>query len=591
MRKKFKQRTFSGQIRYYYILLFLAVFLMCGILYAVTAYRMLSDSENNTLQYSLQMVENNVQSLIQSVNDSSKIVAFQDTVQKMLNKKEPLSYEERMELQDTVIQTAACCDGISSIYLFDEEGESYLAGNIYEVEEIRSWIKDTSGYEAALKEQEVENFNYAVFTYQTGREPEQNIISFIRPVRNLDTMENMGILAVNVPYDSFMATFSAVTGQNGMEVAVLGRNGEALVSSGEGAWLAEEALEMEEGVYDVREHYGNKYKLGMVSEDQGTWTVIGAIPKNEAMSVMRQYTLLNVLIVGIGMILCVVGASFQTTKIIRPIRNILSSMKKIKEGKLERISVIETNEEIDYLQQHYNQMLNETEELMSQKVEEQRMRRKYELSLLQAQIKPHFLYNTFDSVCALAMMGRTDDVYTMMQALGQYYRNSLHKGQEIITVKEELNIVKNYLIIQSFRYDDVFEAVYDVDKEVEPYPMIKLILQPLVENAIYHGFREHELQGTITIRAKDDGDYIKLQVEDDGIGMDQEKLDQVLNRTEDNQGKRFGLFGTIQRIHLYYQEEQKKLVEIQSEKGKGTVITVRIPKEKGEENAQRISDR
>ena len=565
MRKKYKQRTFSGQIRLYYLILFLVIFALCGILYAFTAYRTLSESEDNTLQYSLQMVENNMQSLIQSVNDSSKIVAFHDMVQRLLKKGTTLTYEEQMELQDTVIQISSCSDGISSIYLFDEGGEAYLAGNIFE---IRSWLEDDSGYEAAIKDQEVENFNYVIFTYEMVSAPGQKIISFIRPVRNLDTLEDMGILAVNVPYTRLEETFSTITGQNGMEVAVLDRGGEVLAASEGGEWLADAALDPEEGVYKTAEQNGEKYKVGVIGEDQGAWKIVGAIPKSESVSAMRQYTLLNVLIVGFGMVMCTVGASFQTTRIIRPIQNILNSMNKIREGKLERIKVIETNEEIDHLQQHYNQMLDETEKLMTQKVEEQRMRRKYELSLLQAQIKPHFLYNTFDSVCALAMMGRTDDVYTMMQALGQYYRNSLHKGQEIITVKEELNIVENYLIIQSFRYDDVFEVVYDIDEAVKTYRMIKLILQPLVENAIYHGFREHELQGTITIRAKDDGDYVKLQVEDDGIGMDQEKLDAVMNRTEDNQGKRFGLFGTIQRIHLYYQEEKKKLVEIRSEKGK-----------------------
>ena len=169
----------------------------------------------------------------------------------------------------------------------------------------------------------------------------------------------------------------------------------------------------------------------------------------------------------------------------------------------------------------------------------------------------------------------------MMQALGQYYRKSLHKGQQIIAVKEEVEIVENYLIIQSFRYDDVFEVEYDIDDSVKECKTVKLILQPLVENAIYHGFRENDLQGTITIRAKDDGDYVKFQVEDDGIGMEKEKLDRILYRTEDSPEKRFGLFGTIQRIQLYYQQEN--LVQIDSEVGKGTVITVRIPKEKNEE--------
>ena len=127
-------------------------------------------------------------------------------------------------------------------------------------------------------------------------------------------------------------------------------------------------------------------------------------------------------------------------------------MEQVKEGRLERVEVIETNAEMDELQKHYNQMLDETEQLMTQKVEEQRMRRKYELSLLQAQIKPHFLYNTFDSVCALAMMGETKAVYTMMQALGQYYRKSLHKGQQIIPVKEEIAVSYTHLTLPTTPY-------------------------------------------------------------------------------------------------------------------------------------------
>ncbi len=580
--KKFKQRTFSGQIRYYYIFLFLLIFLLCGILYMVTAFRMLSASDNNILQYSLQMVENNMQALVRSINDNSKIVAFDEVIQNTLKKEGNVSYKERMELQDTLVQMVACCDGITSIYLFDLQGENYLAGDIYEVEAIRSWLNDTSGYESTLEKQNLERFNYVIFTYQAKEDSDQQMISFVRPVRDIDTLDVLGTLAVNISYSRLEEVFSVISEQNEMDVAILDRNGDTLITSPRGSWLAEEKME-KDGAYVEKEHEGEKYKTGIISQSDGAWKIIGAIPRSESLSVIKQYTLLNILLVVLGMIMCVVGASFLTAKIIRPIKNILDSMKKIGEGKLERIQIVETNAEIDYLQQNYNQMLDETEILMSQKVEEQRLRRKYELSLLQAQIKPHFLYNTFDSVCALAMMGRSQDVYKMMQALGQYYRNSLHKGQEVITVKEEIDIVRNYLIIQSYRYDNVFKAVYDIDESVNSCRMIKLILQPLVENAIYHGLREPELTGTIIIRAKDGGNYVILQVEDDGIGMEKEKLDFVLNRSEENQGKRFGLFGTIQRLRLYYQDEEEKLVEIWSEKGKGTVITIRIPKEKGEE--------
>lgn len=585
MTKRFEKKTFSEQIRFYYILLFLLVFIICGGLYIVTARRLVESSEDKSLDYSLQMVEGNMESLLKNINDDSKIIAYNEVVQNTLQMEMPLDYESRANLQDAINQIAACCEGISSIYLFDNEGEAYTAGNVYEVEEIRSYLKETSMYQSELKKSGGSSKDSFVFSYQTYLDENRQIISFIRKIRNLDTMEDMGILAINIPATRILETFSQISLQNNMEIAVLDQDKNIIAASSEGDWLKEmsekEKLKTGTEAFKVVLNDGKRYRIGKVESESQDWSVVAALPRSETLAAMQAYALFSVICILAGMGMCVFGASQITRRINRPLKNILSSMEQVKEGRLERVVVIETNAEIDELQKHYNQMLDETEQLMTQKVEEQRMRRKYELSLLQAQIKPHFLYNTFDSVCALAMMGETKAVYTMMQALGQYYRKSLHKGQQIIPVKEEIEIVENYLIIQSFRYDDVFEVEYDIDDSVKDCKTVKLILQPLVENAIYHGFRENDLQGTITIRAKDDGDYIKFQVEDDGIGMEKEKLDRILYCTEDSPEKRFGLFGTIQRIQLYYQQEN--LVQIDSEVGKGTVITVRIPKEKDEE--------
>ena len=585
MTKRFEKKTFSEQIRFYYILLFLLVFIICGGLYLVTARRLVESSEDKSLDYSLQMVEGNMESLLKNINDDSKIIAYNEVVQNTLQMEMLLDYESRANLQDAINQIAACCEGISSIYLFDNEGEAYTAGNVYEVEEIRSYLKETSMYQSELKKSGSSSKDSFVFSYQTYLDENRQIISFIRKIRNLDTMEDMGILAINIPATRILETFSQISLQNNMEIAVLDQDKNIIAASSEGDWLKEmsekEKLKTGTEAFKVVLNDGKRYRIGKVESESQDWSVVAALPRSETLAAMQAYALFSVICILAGMGMCVFGASQITRRINRPLKNILSSMEQVKEGRLERVEVIETNAEMDELQKHYNQMLDETEQLMTQKVEEQRMRRKYELSLLQAQIKPHFLYNTFDSVCALAMMGDTKAVYTMMQALGQYYRKSLHNGQQIIPVKEEIEIVENYLIIQSFRYDDVFEVEYDVDDSVKECKTVKLILQPLVENAIYHGFRENDLQGTITIRAKDDGDYIKFQVEDDGIGMEKEKLDKILYRTEDSPEKRFGLFGTIQRIQLYYQQEN--LVQIDSEVGRGTVITVRIPKEKDEE--------
>lgn len=585
MIKRFGKKTFSEQIRFYYILVFLLVFLICGGLYLVTTRGLVESSENKSLDYSLQMVEGNMESLLKNINDDSKIIAYNETVQSTLQMEMPLDYESRANLQDAINQIAACCEGISSIYLFDNEGEAYTAGNVYEVEEIRSYLKETSMYQSELRKSGGNSKDSFVFSYQTYLDENRQIISFIRKIRNLDTMEDMGILAINIPATRIMETFSSVALQNNMEIVVLDQDKNIIAASSDGDWLKDttenEKLTSGTDAFKVVRNDGKRYRIGKVESESQDWSVVAALQRSETLAAIQSYAMFSIICILAGMALCVFGASCITRRINRPLKNILSSMEQVKEGRLERVEVVETNAEMDELQKHYNQMLDETEQLMTQKIEEQRMRRKYELSLLQAQIKPHFLYNTFDSVCALAMMGDTKAVYTMMQALGQYYRKSLHKGQQIIVVKEEVEIVENYLIIQSFRYDDVFEVEYDIDDSVKECKTVKLILQPLVENAIYHGFRENDLQGTITIRAKDDGDYVKFQVEDDGIGMEKEKLDCLLYRTEDSPEKRFGLFGTIQRIQLYYQQEN--LVQIDSEVGKGTVITVRIPKEKNEE--------
>ena len=588
MKTKFFKLSFSDQIRYFYVSLFLLVFVLCGSLYLFYANKQISDSEDSTLEYSLQVVESNMEALIENVNDYSKVIAFHEVIQESLQsvKKESLSYEERIALQESIILMAACCDGISSIYLFDGNGESYIAGNIYEIELIRKNLQDAGIYQEVLNRQDVGTSSSLILSYEKeGIQEQQQMISYVRLIRDLDTLEPLGILAMNISTNRIRETFTSVSDQTGMEVAILDEEGKIIMTSSGSEWLETQVFEdTGRDSFQVVSQNGETYKIGKIKGENGSWSIVGGIPRSKTLSEVKQYTVFSVLIVLLGMVLCVMGASFITRRISVPLKNILSSMERVKDGKLERVDVIETNQEIDTLQQHYNQMLDETEKLMGQKVEEQRLRRKYELSLLQAQIKPHFLYNTFDSVCALAMMGRTQDVYTMMQALGQYYRSSLNKGQEIITINEELRIVENYLIIQSFRYDDVFDVVYDVDESVKQYKMIKLILQPFVQNAIYHGFREHDLQGTITIRAKDDGDYVKLQVEDDGMGMPEEKIQELLQNSEKNQGKRFGLYGTMQRIGLYYHQENKKLFDIQSELGEGTVITVWIPKEMGEES-------
>lgn len=579
MKRDFNKMQFAHQIRTFSLIIYIVIFILCGSLYLIMANNMAASSENNTLEYNMQVIENNMDRLISTVNDYSRIISYSDSVQNALKEESVTDYINIQDLQDAVIRMASSCEGISSVYLLNNKGEAYIAGNIYEGNSIKEQLQNSTWFQDALKQDSNYSINSEIITYKNNSSQRRKSVSFLRVINNLETLESMGLLVINIPYEKVEETYRSVGNADGIKTMVLDKKGDIVASSIEDSTLEEKILSSdlqgEPGKYVILDHNGTRYKIGEVMATDGEWKIISAISRTETLSIMRKYTLFYVLIMALGIALCIFGTSFITQRISVPLQNVLTSMEKVEQGKFERIKEIQVNQETNELQEKYNQMLDDTEALMVQKVEEQRQRRKYELSLLQMQIKPHFLYNTFDSVCALAMMGRTEDVYTMMQALGQYYRNSLHKGQEVITVKEELNIVENYLIIQSYRYEDVFQVVYDVDESVREVSMLKLVLQPLVENSIYHGFRENELQGTITIRAKDEGDFVKLQVEDDGIGMTEEKLAQIVN--EKDASKRFGLHGTVQRIKLYY--DNQELVKIDSKIGEGTIITLLLPKE------------
>ena len=224
MKTKFFKLSFSDQIRYFYVSLFLLVFVLCGSLYLFYANKQISDSEDSTLEYSLQVVESNMEALIENVNDYSKVIAFHEVIQESLQsvKKESLSYEERIALQESIILMAACCDGISSIYLFDGNGESYIAGNIYEIELIRKNLQDAGIYQEVLNRQDVGTSSSLILSYEKeGIQEQQQMISYVRLIRDLDTLEPLGILAMNISTNRIRETFTSVSDQTGMEVAIL----------------------------------------------------------------------------------------------------------------------------------------------------------------------------------------------------------------------------------------------------------------------------------------------------------------------------------------------------------------------------------
>jgi two-component system, sensor histidine kinase YesM len=219
---------------------------------------------------------------------------------------------------------------------------------------------------------------------------------------------------------------------------------------------------------------------------------------------------------------------------------------------------------------------------MEQIIYEQEAKRKSEFEVLQAQINPHFLYNTLNSAVRMIGIGKSDEVVTTISSLSKLFRISLSKGKTMITVKEELEHVKHYLIIQQIRFKNKFDYEIEAQEEVLSCKTVKLILQPIVENAIQHGIEQMVDLGHIQIKVMREKDQVLFQVIDNGLGMPGERVEQILNgKVKSKQGSGVGLRNVHERIQLYFGKEYG--IQISSLVEEGTTVTIVIPAVEEEE--------
>lgn len=295
------------------------------------------------------------------------------------------------------------------------------------------------------------------------------------------------------------------------------------------------------------------------------------------------------------LIIAAVGFSFVAAwaisrSIYIPIKRLHDVTTTITKNDLQALVTHDNVDEITELGMSFNIMIGKIRDLLEAKIKEQENLKRAELRALQAQINPHFLYNTLDTIIWMAEAQKTDQVVEIVSALSNFFRISLSKGKDWITIGEEIERTRNYLIIQRMRYRDIMDFKVEADEGVLKNTVLKLILQPLVENALYHGIKNKRGGGTIIVRARQNngnGDEVLLEVEDDGIGFTPEKLDQLQAELNDDSGEinfesGFGIGNVNKRIRLYYGKQFG--LSVKSEYTRGTCATLVIPARQGEEN-------
>lgn len=566
----------------YVCLLVITVAVSSG-LYLRTTRQITEQSENVYMSRELLTYQSEFESYVERVDECSRIICNSGDVQRVLTEAADFRSENPdMHLDDAMLRLLTGNTVISSIYIFDTRGNMYEASDNYKrspaIKDIWSapWYGEV--FDRSKSGSYILRINSGGFFEE---EQQEGYISLIRSIMELDSNKLIGTLIVNVSLGPLRERYEKIADEMDMDVVICNEFNNIAFRTGQDVGVPfrsflKDYIIQGTNYQKYKGNDGGYYKMCCRAFAGTNWRIVGIMEKNSYVSEAGKFGRIALTMLFMDGLIIFIGVWAYKTILSKTLNPILSSMRKASKGDFEVVEPVNSNRELYELQLGYNRMIDRIKDLFMRIEEEQRLKRKYELDVLNAQIKPHFLYNTFDSIGALALTGRNREAYQMIQALGKYYRTSLHKGDEVIVLSDEIKIVKNYLIIQKYRYEDVFDVVYELDESIQSCKVLKLILQPFAENAIYHGLKVMDEGGTITIRTENQGDYILLQVEDDGAGMPEEKAAQILTEGRSQEKASFGVWGTAERIRLYYKQEG--LVTIDSREGKGTRVSIRIPK-------------
>lgn len=340
-----------------------------------------------------------------------------------------------------------------------------------------------------------------------------------------------------------------------------------------------EVMPLADGSHQIG-YNGQDLSASIYSLGESGWRLVGISYLDDIVTAADDMRMLILILVLLGtflvFLISVQLAAFMT----RPLQRLQRRMKEVEAGALNTVAEEGGAYEIKQLAGSFNTMISQLQNLMNQIIDDHTKLRKSEMKALQAQINPHFLYNTLDSIVWLAEDGDNQSVVTMVSALARFFRLSISGGHDLITIADELRHAENYLIIQSIRYKDRFDYKFDADETALKCKTVKIVLQPILENAIHHGIEKSVDHGHIKIEVRDHGDQILMRVSDNGLGMPPEVLSKIFE-INPSRSSGIGVKNVHQRIQLYFGKQYG--LEIKSELEVGTTVDVWLPKTIGGE--------
>lgn len=577
----------SAMVAAFLILIIPLIFILLSISIFFTK----SSVQDNSTHYTLQLihqVNNKVDSYIDFMENISDMILNTNASIKYLSEEfESEGEKERVKQQlvnefSTILEVR---DDVYSIALYGENGRILLNDDTEAINPNVN-IKSKSWYKRAL-EAKGKIILTSAHVQNVIDHKYRWVVNLSRAVIDPVTNEPIGVFWVDLNFKVLSDLCESINLGNKGYVFVLDENGDIvyhpkqqLLYTGLKSEHILEVMSSKQDSFVIYNKDKSQEKLYTISRSNKTgWSVIGVAYTKELVKNEDKVRLMYFISACI-LFLCAVLISYLLSKqISRPIKLLKESMKEVEKGNFEPASdIVISDSEIGKLGKAFSIMTERIGTLMDEKLKAEEAKRHMEIRALQAQINPHFLYNTLDSIVWMAESGKNQEVIIMTVSLARLLRQSISNNCNAVTIGQEINYVKSYLTIQKQRYRDQLNFKINVPLEIQQYKIIKLTLQPLVENAIYHGIKYKEGKGTIFINGYEKEDSIVIEIIDDGIGMDEETLKNILiTKPDDTKSNGVGVYNVNERIKLHYGKQYG--LKYESKLNEGTKIVMVLPKD------------
>lgn len=570
-----------------YVLILMLSSTITGVILYFQAYNSAISQARSVMEQNLLQTKTSIDEKVSMIENISQIIAFDSRIQTLLDS---AFINESFQLQDYRYNVAPIVDNIMRQNTYIHSIHVYmnnptipeifeLYDGFYSMKRMRGDGEYTSFMHDSQKSTDWRGLHLEkLLTTRPDVEAKADVFSYNRKILSGRNNEVNGLVEIEVTQG---VLFQPLEDANPDVGSVLVMDSNSRVASNNTTQLSDETTKQLRAVLP-----GNNGKLNTLATIEGVRSIVisipltgpdlrlvGVFPVSNFVDKVNQSIQTSFIVLIAALIILSLLVYYLTVKLLSRMKVLLKAMKQVREGSIDVSVPVVWNDEFTQMALSFNHMTSRIHDLVETVYKSELLEKDAELKALESQINPHFLYNTLATISWVARKAKVPDIVKLSDSMAKFYRLVLNKGNSETLVANELDMVGAYLAIQKFRFEDRFDAVFEVDEQVRSCYTLKNILQPLVENALIHGIEPKRSHGTIIIKADLEDDLVVIRIIDDGVGMSPDmRQDVIEGRNINTKGSGFAIANIKRRLQAYYGESQH--IELYSRQGIGTVITL-----------------